>query len=297
MGLSLMRNYPYPPGDSEIKWVSPDWLDEKKEDVFVLDVQPNVHDYIMGHIPGAVYMNEGLLRATRRRQPASFVPAASIEIIFGTTGISREVPVVVYSGPGVYSRCTAGLGDGLEQTMVAYALARFGHDEIYILDGGIDAWLASGRRLTKEFPDAEEGQFKSQIRHEYFIEMEELKSIIGRDDVIIFDARPTESYEGQAMWMKPGHIPGAYSLPWRRLMTEKNSRLLKSDEELRALIKNFDLEEKRIIVYCGTGREATNEFIFFKWYLGCPDVKIYEGSFTEWSSYPESPTVTGPNPG
>ncbi|MDM7911689.1 MAG: hypothetical protein QUS09_01180 [Methanotrichaceae archaeon] len=49
-------------------------------------------------------------------------------------------------------------------------------------------------------------------------------------------------------------------------------------------------------MYCGTGREATNEFLFFKFYLGHDKVRIYEGSFTEWSAYPENPTVTGENP-
>lgn len=290
-----MREYPYP-SKSEVRWVSPDWLDDNMEDVRIIDAQPNVHDYIMGHIPGAVYMNEGLLRVARRRQPASFVPAESIEVIFRSMGISGDVPVVVYSGPGVYSRCAAGLGDGLEQTMVAYALVRFGHRMVHILDGGIESWMESGRKLTKEFPDAQEGSFRSEIRREHFVEMEELKSIMGREDVMLFDARPTPSYEGQSMWVKPGHIPGAHSLPWRRLMTENNSRLLRDDEELRSLIGGFDLEGKRIIVYCGTGREATNEYLFFKYYLGHPDVRIYEGSFTEWSSYPENPTVTGPNP-
>jgi thiosulfate/3-mercaptopyruvate sulfurtransferase len=62
------------------------------------------------------------------------------------------------------------------------------------------------------------------------------------------------------------------------------------------LDKHDIVPEKTVICSCGTGREATNEFILFKWYLGFPKVKIYEGSFTEWSSYPQNPTVIGPNP-
>ena len=53
---------------------------------------------------------------------------------------------------------------------------------------------------------------------------------------------------------------------------------------------------KTIIAYCGTGREATNLYILFQYYLGYPNVKLYEGSFAEWSAYPVNPTVTGPNP-
>jgi len=274
-----MREYPYP-SKSDVRWISPDWLDENMDDVRIIDVQPNVHDYIMGHIPGAVYMNEGILRVARGRQPASFVPPESIESVFSSMGISRDVPVVVYSGPGVYSRCAAGVGYGLA----------------HILDGGIEGWMESGRKLTKEFPDVLESRFRAEIRCEHFVGMYELRSMMEGEDIILFDARPTPSYEGQAMWIKPGHIPGAHSLPWRNLMTEKNSRLLRSDVELRSMISGFDLDNKKIIVYCGTGREATNEYLFFKYYLGHPDVRIYEGSFTEWSSYQENPTVTGPNP-
>jgi Rhodanese-related sulfurtransferase len=55
-------------------------------------------------------------------------------------------------------------------------------------------------------------------------------------------------------------------------------------------------EKKEILLYCGTGREATNEFILLRWFLNIPRVRLYEGSFTEWSAHPENPTVTGKNP-
>lgn len=80
-------------------------------------------------------------------------------------------------------------------------------------------------------------------------------------------------------------------------MTKDNSRLLKSDIELKEIIGTFDiLPEKTLIVYCGTGREATNEFLILKWYFGHEKVKIFEGSFTEWTAHPENPTVTGTEP-
>lgn len=80
-------------------------------------------------------------------------------------------------------------------------------------------------------------------------------------------------------------------------MTKDNSRLLKSDIELKEIIGKFDIRpEKTLIVYCGTGREATNEFLILKWYFGHEKVKIFEGSFTEWTAHPENPTVTGTEP-
>lgn len=295
----MSRTYPYPPGKSLVKWVSPDWLDQhlKDDDLMILDIQPNVHDYIMGHIPGAIYMNEGLLRVNRGGQPAVFISPQTAQGLFSRLGLQPDRKVLVYTGAGPYSKCAAGLGDGLEQTMVAYALARFGHERILLLDGGIEGWLGARKKLTKVFPRTEVSDFPVILRREYFVEYEDFLDLKDREDTILFDARPTPSYEGQAMWIKPGHIPGAHSLPWRSLMDDKNSRLMRADSDYQAILGRFPLRsDKTVIVYCGTGREATNEFVFFKWYLGHPKVKIYEGSFTEWSSYPDNPTVTGPSP-
>ena len=80
-------------------------------------------------------------------------------------------------------------------------------------------------------------------------------------------------------------------------MTNDNARLLKNDAELKEIVGRFNITaDKTLLIYCGTGREATNEFLFFKFYLGHEKAKIYEGSLTEWPSYPENPSVNGKNP-
>ena len=294
-----MKPYPYPPGDGKVKWISTDWLAGRINDdnLMILDVQPNVHDYIMGHLPNAIYLNEGLMRSAWDRLPSMFVPPEAIQPVLCRAGLDPNKPVVIYSGAGRYSKCAAGLGDGLEQTMMAYSLIRFGHKNVYILDGGIEKWKGEGRELTKVFPPWEPSDFKVEVHREYFIEYDELKKTLDRKDVILFDARPFEVYKEGGLWVKSGHIPGAKSLPWRSLMAKDNARLMKSDEELQAIVSQFNISpDKTLLIYCGTGREATNEFLFFRFYLGLEKVRIYEGSFTEWSSHPENPTVTGEKP-
>ncbi len=281
-----------------MKWISTEWLaDHLNDDLVILDVQPNVHDYIMGHLPGAIYLNEGLLRSAWNGLPAMYVPPESLQPVFSRAGLDQNRAVVVYSGSGRYSKCTAGLGDGLEQTMMAYSLVRFGHNKVYILDGGLEKWKDEGRGLTKVFPKWDMSDFKIQIRRDYFVEYDEFSRLREQKDVMIFDARPFEIYKEGGLWIKNGHIPGAFSLPWRSLMAKENAKLLKSDEELQQLVGKFNITpDKTVLIYCGTGREATNEFLFMKFYLDYDKVKIYEGSFTEWSSYPENPSVTGENP-
>jgi thiosulfate/3-mercaptopyruvate sulfurtransferase len=264
-----------------------------RDDLMILDVQPNVHDYIMEHIPGAVYMNEGLLRVPLHGLPAQYVPPEAIEPLFRRVGLMPDVPVVVYTGKGAFK----GWGDGLEQTMMAYTLARFGHNHVYVLDGGLDKWLAEKRPFSQVFPDVQESKFVVDVNPEYFLTYDAFKDIKDRDDVILLDARPADVYAGQGPWIKPGHIPGAINVPWKSFMDPDNPRLLKPDDEIQALLDEHEIvPEKTVICSCGTGREATNEFILFRWSLGFPKVNIYEGSFTEWTAYPENPTVTGSDP-
>jgi len=107
------KKYPY--GEGKVRWVSTQWLGEHLEDeqLMILDVQPNVHDYIQEHVPGAVYMNEGLLRVPLRGLPAQYVPPDAVQAVVRRVGLKPDVPVVVYTGVGPFS----GGGNGLEQTM------------------------------------------------------------------------------------------------------------------------------------------------------------------------------------
>jgi thiosulfate/3-mercaptopyruvate sulfurtransferase len=225
--------------------------------------------------------------------PAAWVEPVVIESILANAGICNDVPVVIYTGIGAYKKW----GDGLEQTMVAYTLTRYGHNQVYLFDGGLDKWKEEGRPLPREFKQAEPSLFKVFLRRDYFITYDEFIRIKDNPEVLLLDARPAPIYEGQSPWIKPGHIPRTINLPWASLMDDKNKSLLKPLEEIRDILDNRNIHcEKTIICSCGTGREATNEFILFKFYLGYPEVKLHEGAFTEWTSYPGNPTVMGRNP-
>jgi thiosulfate/3-mercaptopyruvate sulfurtransferase len=289
----MTKQYPY--GQGPVKWVSTDWLKDHLNDasLMILDVQPDPHDYLKEHIPGSRYMSERLWRVPDKGVPGQYIPRAAAQIIVRRVGLVPDTPVVVYTGVGPVK----GWGDGLEQTMMAYSLARFGHNNVYVLDGGIEKWKAEGRPLTQKYPKVKPSKFSAVVREEYFVQYREFKTIKDGDGVFLLDARPSAAYQGQGPWIKPGHIPGAVNLPWSGLMDPGNTRLLKPDHEIQAMLDQIGLtREKTVICSCGTGREATNEFVLLKFYLGFPNVRIYEGSFTEWVSHPRNPTVTGPNP-
>lgn len=289
------KEYPYPSEDSAIRWVSTEWLDEHIDDeLTIIDCQPNIHDYIMEHIPGAVYLNPALFRVPKNGLPGKFVPIEVAQKLFRRIGLDPKKPAVVYTGVGEFK----GWGDGLEQTMVAFCLALYGHKKVYVLDGGITKWKKEKRKITQKFPlGQEESNFKAILQDKFIIEYKEFKKTKDKDDVILLDARPANVYEGKGPWPKAGHIPGAINLPWKTFMDKDNSRLLKSDKEIQAILKKHNItKDKMIICSCGTGREATNEFILFKFYLQFPKVRLFDGSFTEWTAYPDNPTVEGKNP-
>jgi len=295
----MNKKYPYGKGDGIVQWVSTEWLEDHltEKDLVILDCQPNVHEYIQDHIPGALYVPEGLFRIHAGRHPSRWIPESAMQILLSTLGLEPGKPVVVYSGSGPLTTCASFIGDGLEQTMLAYTLARYGHRRVYVLDGGFEKWKEEKRPMTREFGTAALSSFTADLKKDFFMSYDELIRVKDTPGVLLIDARPAPVYEGQGPWIKPGHIPGAVSLPWKSLMDEKNKKLLKPDDQIHTLVKAAGISpDKTIICSCGTGREATNEFILFKWYLGYPNVVLYEGGFTEWTSYAENPVVTGKNP-
>jgi thiosulfate/3-mercaptopyruvate sulfurtransferase len=278
-----------------VKWVSTDWLNERLDDdgLMILDAQPDLYDYVQQHIPRASYLSERVFRSFSNGLPARYVSPDCIQRLFRNAGIRADLPIVVYTGTGAFRV----QGDGAEQYMVAYTLARFGHDHVYLLDGGLDKWKEEDKKLTKLLPRIEDSGLKVKVNHDFFVEYEEFRKVKDHRDILHFDTRPLNYYEGEGPWIRLGHIPGAISLPWNELVDNNNSRLLRPDNELRRVFESRGATpDKTIILSCGTGRHATVPFLLLRSYFGYPKVKLFEGSFTEWTSHPDNPTVTGRNP-
>lgn len=290
-----MKRDDRPFGFGKLKWVSTNWLaDHLSDDLTILDVQPDVHDYFMAHILGSVYLADKTLRAPLRGLPTQILTPEIIGSIFSRVGIANTKAVVVYTAKGGFT----GRGGGLDQCMMTYTLLRMSHEEAYLLDGGLDKWTAEGRETSQKFPEVTPTKFQAKIQKEMFLELEEFKEIKDAPDTILLDARPARFYIGEAgPWIRSGHIPGAVNLPWASLMDPDNKTLLKPVDEIRDRAEKAGAtRDKLVICSCGTGREATNEYTIFKHLLGYPRVRLYEGSFTEWSAHPELEVVKGPNP-
>jgi thiosulfate/3-mercaptopyruvate sulfurtransferase len=129
-----------------------------------------------------------------------------------------------------------------------------------------------------------------------------LVPLIGKPNVVIVDPRPKAQFEGtDQSFIRNGHIPGAKNITWQSVTeannaeeSKKNPHQLKSVEELRQLFVSRGVTpDKTVVVSCSTGREASLQFLVLKHLLKYPDVRLYEGSWTEYSAS-KHPIAVGP---
>jgi thiosulfate/3-mercaptopyruvate sulfurtransferase len=287
------------PDNRVVTWVSSEWLEDHLDDtpLVIVDCRQQIHAYFQDHIPGAIHLHEELLRMHIGKSPVRWISPVAAEVLFSTLGFEQDYPLVVYSDRKPQSPLLSDSSDGLEQYLVAYSLARYGCRKVMVLDGGFSKWKGENRPLAHDYGISLPSSFTVDMQIDFLAGYEACTSLKDEPDTVLLDTRPASWYEGQGPWMKPGHIPGAVNLPATRLMDDKNSTLLKAEKEIRNILFACGATpEKTIICSCGTGRSATAVFLILKFYLGYPDVLIYESGFTEWSSYPDNPVVTGKTP-
>lgn len=282
-----------------ISWVSPEWLEAHLNDarLTIVDCRQNSHAYFTDHIPRAIHLNEALFRMHVGGIPVRWIPAELAQGVFRTLGFEQNRPIVVYSDGRSDPASISPTGDGLEAAFVAYTLARFGCRSVMILEGGLGRWRTEDRPMAQDFGLTTLSAFTAEIQIDLLIAYDECVRIKDAPDVVLVDARPNSWYVGRGPWRKPGHIPGAVNLPARLLLDVEDFTTLKPEAEIRSILTDLGITpEKKIICSCGTGRTAASVFIILKWYLGYPDVQMFEGGFTEWVAFPENPVVTGELP-
>ena len=259
----------------------------------ILDVRPVPPlDYISGHVPNAVHISEQAFRGPNGKLPYQIWPAGDLANLLSKAGISNNDQVLVYSdGNNV-----------LGASLVAYILEKSGVPSIGILDGGFSGYKTQGHPVTKVFPTFSPGVFNPKSVPGLAISLKEVLALVGKPNVVIVDPRPKGLFEGtEQLFIRNGHIPGAINITWQSVTEAnnpeealKNPHKLKSIEALRQLFVSRGVTpDKTVIISCSTGREASLQYIVLKHLLGYPNVRIYEGSWTEYSTT-NNPVQTGP---
>lgn len=257
----------------------------------VIDVRTDLAAYLKAHVPGAVYLNTETLRAAENGVPNLLLPAASYRTLFSRLGVGLDQPVVIYA---------SGETRNIDATYVAWILAGFGHPGVHVLDGGFGKWELEGRAVTRRYPRAAGAGFAPPSFRPERATLADVRQALGRREVVLVDARAPDQYAGEAgPQMRRGHIPGAVNHHWQGDLVEGEfSRVWKPRETIRASYAAQGITpDKEIIAYCNGGLESSHVHFTLRYLLGYPRVRVYDGSFTEWSEREELPVETGAGSG
>ena len=241
--------------------------------------------YLEGHIPGAVYLDW-----------ASDLSAPPPE-----SGHPRWMLL----GPAEFARVMSRLGIGNGTMVVGYdtegghhaarlwlALRRYGHDQMAVMEGGLQKWLAEGRPLEKGAAAAPPATFEPHPRSGVIASKEEVLAAVRSGDPWLLDVRRDTEFTGaEKRAARGGHIPGAVNILWRDALNDDWT--LRDAAELEEFYTNAGFgPETRTITYCQAGvRAAFTHLVLTA--LGHDDVRTYDGSWEEWGNDTTLPIIIG----
>jgi thiosulfate/3-mercaptopyruvate sulfurtransferase len=183
-------------------------------------------------------------------------------------------------------------------TYLAWTLDFLGHKRAGVLNGGWEKWVAEKLPTTQEFPTFQPRKFFGKVIQETVADKKWVQSHLAAKNGILVDARPPKQYSGEeGEEIRKGHIPGARNLFWETTLEGEEVRTWKKREDLEKIFSDAGISrDKEILVYCRTGREASHVYFTLKHVLDFPHVRLYRGSWVEWSSFKNLPVKTGMDP-
>lgn len=249
--------------------------------VAILDARPSMKAYIAGHIAGAQAVGVDSFRSTAGGVPGTLFPWEMVHFVAHRLGLTSAVPVVVYSEDS-----------DIEATYVAAVLRFAGVKQVSVLDGGFKRWTAEKRAVTAERKPVAASTEAFVPRPGDLIALDEVKKAVETKSAVLLDARPLEAYD-------KGHLPGAKSRFWMKDIVpagQPDAGSFRSEAELKVELEAMGVTAATpVIVYCNTGQQASSLFYTLRYRLGYANVRLYNGSWMEWSITPGLPKeVTAP---
>jgi thiosulfate/3-mercaptopyruvate sulfurtransferase len=261
----------------ETEWVA-EHLNDRKVRLVEVDVDTTAYD--SGHIPGAVGWNwkKDTQQPIRRDIPDK----TGVEALLGRSGVAPDTTVILY-----------GDNNNWFATYAFWLLKLYGHADARIMNGGRKKWLDEGRPLTTEAPQVAPALYRAK---EPEANLRALRSLVldsvGKAGHGLVDVRSPKEFSGELLApenlpqegaQRGGHIPGARNIPWGQAVREDGT--FKPAAELKALYGGQGITpDKEIIAYCRIGERSSHTWYVLKYLLGYPNVRNYDGSWTEWGS-------------
>lgn len=269
--------------------VSADWLKANidTQDVQVLDatwVPPFLKDrpngravYQAGHIPGARYFDIDEIAAPDTALKHMLPSPATFAAKVGALGVSNDAHIVVYDNNGFFASARAW-----------WMFRAMGHDQISVLDGGLNAWISAGGNKSTYTPTLDKRTFQARLRDGLVRDQMTMRAHVEAQDAKVLDARDHRRFGGTSPEPRPdlpsGHMPGSVCIPASGLVNA--DKTLKSVEELKPMLDQY-LQDS-IVTSCGSGVSAAVISLALA-QLGKWDVALYDGSWSEWAANADNP--------
>lgn len=266
------------------------WVEEHLKDpairIIEVDYDP-VPNYNQGHIPGSVLwdwkkdLNDPLTR--------DILSADQLRQLLERSGVDDDTTIVLY-------------GD-FNNWFAAYAfwdLNYYGVNNVRLMNGGRKAWLLEDRPLSRDVPSYPRAVYRRQLRQDDTLRafMDYVRHAIKMEDKVLVDVRGPKEYTGEITAppeypneaaQRGGHIPRAVNIPWAQAVNDSDGRF-KPRSELEQLYRSRGVvPEKEVITYCRIGERSSHTWFVLKYLLGYPNVKNYDGSWTEWGNTLRNP--------
>jgi thiosulfate/3-mercaptopyruvate sulfurtransferase len=257
-------------------------------DLAIVEIDEDTSAYHKGHIPGAVTFDwQHELHAVPRRD---FVSAERLAELFGSRGIGSDQTIVLYGGNNNWFAA------------YAYWLFRLrGVERVRLLDGGRKKWELESRPVDTDGPLRSPQTFKPGAPRPGIRMFRDEVVATAEAGGMLVDVRSPAEFTGeilapphlpQEQSQVPGHIPGARNIPWSKAANEDGT--FKSADDLRALYEGANiLPNGAVVTYCRIGERSAHTWFVLTELLGYPDVRNYDGSWTEYGSLVGVPVELG----
>jgi len=265
--------------------VSTDWVAQHGRDanVRIVEVDVDTTAYGQGHVPGAVSWNWSTeLCDTLVRD---IIPKAKFEALMSRSGIANDTTVVLY-----------GDNNNWFAAWAFWQMKIYGHRDVRIMNGGRKKWLSDSRDLETAAPAATPTPYHAAAPDTSIRAfLPEVQEALKKGTPLV-DVRSPQEFTGEVLappglpetCQRGGHIPGAKSIPWGKACNEDGT--FKSAAELQQLYGGAGVTpDQAVIAYCRIGERSSHTWFVLKHLLGYPNVKNYDGSWTEWGNLVGAP--------
>ena len=287
MAQTTTRNeYAHPEVLVDTQWIEEHLKDEKVR-IAEVDYDPTAN-YELGHIPGSVLIkwkadiNDPIARNILNKQ--------AFEDLLQRIGVNNDTTLALY---GDFNNWFAAFA--------FWVFKYYGFNDVRIINGGRKKWLQEDRPLTKDVRNYTKGNYKvaekepdSNIR----VYLDYVRNTLGSKSKSLVDVRSPKEFTGEILAppeyptehaQRGGHIPGATNIPWSQAVNDSDGTF-KSAGELKTLYESKGITpDKEIITYCRIGERSSHTWFALKYLLGYPNVKNYDGSWTEWGNIIANP--------